>query len=446
MTGLFGLPGALDLRMLGLIFAVGVAVAVGWTVRELAGPAWARVLIGSAIGLVAVDSAIAPYYISPFSEPAALLGMLLLVPALLRLLSREQVRGRDLLLVAAITLWTIGASPRLAGLLIVVVPIMLLRPCIRLRLLTASRRALRIAGGVASRTPALSACLVMLAATAGFEQQQSRWTSELALYHDVFQDVLGHSSNVPADLRALGLPTGLASAAGSSIVGPHSAVTLPQYPYFVQHISYGRVLDFYATHPGRLFGVADRGLDGLSATRPSYLGNYLAGSGAQPFEQECRFCVATAAFTLAEPFRWVVIPGLWLGALIIGIRLARRRRLPARARGVGIVLAGLAVATIAQFWIVLLTEGDSDLERHLVFALLGTMLLGPLCGAALAAADQRADPATDAVADSDVDAGSPDEPSCARLPALSADALPRQGQAAVTQESDVAPDYDGSVA
>jgi hypothetical protein len=482
LTRLSGLPGALDLRMLGLIFAAGVAVAVGWTVRELAGPAWARVLIGSAVGLVAVDSAVAPYFISPFSEPAALLGMLLLVPALLRLLGREHARGRDLILVAAITLWTIGADPQLASLLVVVVPIMLLRPNIRLRLLTARRRVFRAAGGVASRTPALLACLAMLAATAGFEQQQSRWTKELALYHDVFQDVLGHSPNVPADLRALGLPTGLAPAAGSSIVGPNSAVALPQYPYFVRQASYGRVLDFYAAHPERLFGVADRGLTGLAATRPSYLGNYLAGSGARPFEQECRFCVAGAAFTLAEPFRWAVIPGLWLGALIIGIRLARKRKLPARARGVGVVLAAVAAGTIAQFWVVMLTEGDSDLEKHLVFVLLGTMLLGPLSGAALAAADQQADLSVDSGTDAGADvgadvgvgagadagaraavdlgaglgigaepgAGSDADLKVGQFPDRPVDALPRQGQAAAPQESDAAPDYDydydGSVA
>src|SRR5262249_12978174 len=74
LTGLFGAPGSLDLRVLGILFAVAVGAAVGWTARELPGPRWTRVLIASAIGLVADDSTIAPYFISPFSEPAALLG------------------------------------------------------------------------------------------------------------------------------------------------------------------------------------------------------------------------------------------------------------------------------------------------------------------------------------------------------------------------------------
>jgi hypothetical protein len=174
-----------------------------------------------------------------------------------------------------------------------------------------------------------------------------------------------------------------------SVTSPQSASNLPDYPQFLRHASFVGVVEFYASHPDRLFGVFDRGLVGMSATRPSYLGNYQASSGAAPYAQECRVCVAAAAFTLAEPFRWVVIPGIWLIALIGGIRLARRRDLPTRARGVGAVLAGLSVATVVQFWTVMLTEGDSDLEKHLVFALFGTMLLGPLGAAALAAADLR---------------------------------------------------------
>jgi hypothetical protein len=389
LTHLYGLPGALDLRMLGLVFAVGVAVAVGWTVRELPGPTWARVLIASGIGLAAVDSAIAPYFISPFSEPAALLGLLLLIPALLRLLSRDRFRGGDLALVAAITAWTIGAKTQMAALLPVVVVLMLVRPCVRTRSRLELPGAARPLRALARRAPALLVCVGLVGMTAEFEAHQSRWLNEIVLYDSVFRGVLGHSSDVPADLRALHLPANFAPAAGSSILAPQSASTLPDYPQFLRHASFVGVVEFYASHPTRLFGVFDRGLVGMSATRPQYLGNYPASSAAAPYAQECRVCVAAAAFTLAEPFRWVVIPGIWLLALIGGIRLARRRDLPLRAQGVGVVLAGLSAATVVQFWTVMLTEGDSDVEKHLVFALFGTMLLGPLGAAALAAADMR---------------------------------------------------------
>jgi hypothetical protein len=431
LTWLYGVPGALDLRMLGVVFALGVAAAVGWTVSELPGPVWARVLTASGIGLAAADSAIAPYFISPFSEPAVLLGMLLMIPAVLRLLSRERVRVRDVALVAAIAAWTIGAKTQMASMLLVVVPILLLRPSMRLtgrrvasrkpwlpgriavripmpllRLLLRLRpfayriarretmRASRAVRWTAVRTPALVACVVLVGGTAEFQQHQPRWLNEIVRYDDVFRGILGHSPNVHGDLRALHLPADFASAAGSSIVSPNSASALPDYPRFVQRATFGDILGFYATHPLRLFGIADRGLVGVAATRPPYLGNYQAGSGADPYEKECRMCVATAAFTLTEPFRWVVIPGLWIGALFGGIRLARKRSAPARARGVGAVLASVSVATVAQFWLVMLTEGDSDIEKHMLPVVFGTMLLGPLLVAALTAADQTTNSST----------------------------------------------------
>lgn len=395
LTQLFGMSGALDLRMLGPVFAVGVAVAVGWTVRELPGPRWAAVLAASGLGLAAVDSAIAPYYISPFSEPAAILGMLLLIPATLRMLGHEQVRARDIVLVAALAAWTIGAKTQTASLLVVVVPILLLRPWARLaRRQGDSKALLRTLVAIATRLPALAACAVLIGGTAAFEQHQSRWLGEIVLYDDVFRDVLGHSSHVSGDLHALGLPADFANAAGSSIVAPNSAAMLPDYPVFLHSVSLGKVLTFYAAHPWRLVGVADRGLAGMAQTRPSYLGNYLASSGAEPYAQECRVCVASALFTLTQPMRWVVIPGLWAAALAGGVLLAvRRRTLPARARGVGVVLAGVAVATVAQFWTVMLSEGDSDIEKHMVLTVFGTMLLGPLLVAAVAAFDQKREPA-----------------------------------------------------
>jgi len=130
-TWVFGLPAALDLRMLGVLFALAVGAAVGWTVRELPGPTWVRVTISSLIGLVAVDSAIAPCYISPYTQPAVLIGLLLLVPALLRLFRRDRLHASDILIVAAVSLWTLWSDPQTWSLLLVIVPVLLLRPSLR---------------------------------------------------------------------------------------------------------------------------------------------------------------------------------------------------------------------------------------------------------------------------------------------------------------------------
>lgn len=414
LTGFVGLPGALDLRMLGVVFTAVFAVAIAWIVHELTGPRWLRIVVASGIGLATCDSAIAPYFDSPFSEPAALIGMLLLVPALLRLLGHDRYRGTDLAIVVAVTAWTIGAKAQTASLLIVIVPVLLLRP-------SSSRDWIanmggRVGAALAGRLPALAACALLSSGTIWFQQAQPRWFHEITVYDAVFREILGHSPDPTADLRSMGLDPALASAAGTSIVDPKSAANLPSYPAFVDEASLGDVLDFYALHPFRLVGVADRGLAGLAATRPSYLGNYPFSAGKRPYAQECRVCVAAAVFTLAEPFRWVVIPTLWGVGLVGGVLLARRRRLGVRVRGAGIVLAAVAAGTITQFWAVMLSEGDSDLEKHMVFALYGTILLGPLLVAALAALDtvpiaaqagRQADGAPDAVSASTMSAPQP---------------------------------------
>ena len=371
---LFGLPGALDLRMLGLVYVALAAVAIGWCVHELPGRAWLRVLTASGIGLVVADSAFAPEFISPYATPAGIIGILFLLPALLRLLRVERLTWREPAAVVLAALWTIGAEAQLSTILVAVIPCLLARPAALPRFV--------------GRVPGAILCAGLVLFTIGYQQTQSRWLYENNLYNSVFGELLGHSDHVAGDLRALHLSPGFAASAGSDIVARNSAATdTALYPDFLERASYADELSFYADHPWRLIGVADRGLDGVSAARPDYLGNYPADAGHPAYAQECRVCVVEAAFTLAEPMRWFVFPALWLGALVAGLVLAIRGRKRPEGRSAGGVLAAFAAATIAQFWFVMLTEGDSDLAKNMVFTNLGTCLLGPLLIAALVGLD-----------------------------------------------------------
>jgi hypothetical protein len=383
---LLGLPGALDLRMLGLVYIALAALAIGWCVHELPGRMWLRVLIAGGIGLAVSDSAFAPDFISPLSDPAGIVGILFLVPALLRLLRVERVTWREVAVVVAVTVWTIGAKTQLSTMLLAVVPCLLARPTAlprRLRFLT--RR--RIPAALFGRVPAALVCAGLAVATVGFQQTQSRWLNEIVTYDATFLNLLGHSHHVHADLRALHLAPGLAAAAGSHIVGPGSASGTALYPDFLEHVTLGDTTKFYATHPWRLVGLAGRGLEGVSAARPSYLGNYPVSAGHAPYAQECRVCVVEVAFTLAEPVRWIVYPLLWIGSVLAGLLLAVRGRRSPAARSAGGALAAIGVSTLAQFWIVMLSDGDSDLQKHMVFTDFGTCLLGPLLIAALVGLD-----------------------------------------------------------
>ncbi|GAA2030282.1 hypothetical protein GCM10009839_32480 [Catenulispora yoronensis] len=397
---LFGPHDVLDLRVLGVVYAALVGVALGWCVRELPGSVWVRVVVASGIGVVASDSAIAPDFISPLSDPAGVIGLLFVVPALLRLLRVETVRWREIAAMVAVALWTVGAKTQMVSVLVAVVPALLMRPT---AIPAAVERLVRGAGGrwakpvsaICARALGAAACLVLVMFAVGFQMTQPRWLNEIVLYNGVFQEILGHSDDVPGDLRALGLSPTLASAAGATIVSSDSAATLPAYSDFLDHASFDSELRFYATHPTRLIGVADRGLIGLSKARPPYLGTYPAGSGHQPYAKECRVCVAEAAFTMAEPFRWIVFPALWLGSIAVGMYVAVRGRRCGAALSTGYVLMTASLASAAQFWIVMFSEGDSDVAKHMVFTVFGICLLGPLLLAALVGFDQATATATD---------------------------------------------------
>jgi hypothetical protein len=345
------------------------------------------VATAATIGLIVADSAIAPNFISPLSDPAGIIGILFLVPALLRLLRVERPGWRELAAVTLAAVWTIGAKTQLVSILPVVLPCLLVRrACLLPRPLAGGAESAEIARG--SRVPGAVACLLLIGFTVAFQQTQSRWLNEIIRYDAAFMNILGHSDNVPGDLHALGLDPRFKAAAGSSVVAGNSAAALPEYPQFLERFSFTDEAEFYATHPLRLFGVADRGMEGLSATRPTYLGNYPVTAGRPPYTRECRVCVAEFAFTIAEPLRWVVYPVLWTGTAILGLFVALRGWRSGAARAGGGVLAAVSLATVGQFWLVMLSDGDSDLQKHMLFTVFGTCLLGPLTLAALAGLDQ----------------------------------------------------------
>jgi len=85
LTPVFALPGSLNLIALGILFCVvasaGIAsLAVGLRVRL-----WAQLLVAAGVWLIMADAAFFDVYASPFSEPAALVGQLLVTVGVLYL-------------------------------------------------------------------------------------------------------------------------------------------------------------------------------------------------------------------------------------------------------------------------------------------------------------------------------------------------------------------------
>lgn len=426
LTPVLGLPGALDLRALGVVCSVVFGLAVALLTAALPLKMWARIAVACGFALATVDSAVAPYFISPYSEPAALLGMLFLVAAILRLLRGSRTTLLGLTLVAAAALWTIFAKTQTMTLLIGVLPVMLARPVhspwltglwrrLSRRLPNAGTGTAAPAGtptggagqpgpvgirrlgiAVLRRLPAAAMCAVIVCSTVVFAGGQAAWLKEVYHVHQVFLTILPGSPTPEKDLRELGVAPQMAKYADKSFLDVTGPTSSPHYEQFLDTVDDGDILAFWARHPGRAAALADDGLYALAGARPEYLGNFLQEPGQAAYAKDDSFSLTITVFALFRPLRWIVFPALWLGSLAIGVRVLRNRRLRAGPRAIGWLLIAMSLDTIAQFWAVLLSDGQNDIVKHMVLTLYGTLLLGPLLLAAFAATNIGDDDADEA--------------------------------------------------
>ena len=388
VTQLLHFPGTLDLRALGIICAVLVGLAIAALVLMLPGSIRMRIGIASLVGLAVAEGSVAQYFISPYSEPAAILGIVALCAALLWLWRAGESTWPRLIAVSAAATFTMLSKPQLVAVLPAVVLALLWLPH---RPVSGEPRApdsrdespgvvRRLGAALADRWPALVAS-AMLALTAGVYLVQSpQRFSEISAANQVFLDILPHSDDRAGDLRSLGVDPSLASGSGVGVDSPRSALRTLPYLEFRKEVTQASILRFYLTHPDRLPRLAGEGLRGMGVWRQNYLGTYTPGSGHPPGARECRICVYEQIFRAAHD-QPVLVPLLWLATLGWGIAVVRDRRLDAPSRAVGRLAVVLVAAAVSEFWATMLSEGISDLYKHLIV----TNFLTALCVPALVA-------------------------------------------------------------
>jgi hypothetical protein len=383
LTGPLGLPGALDLRALGVICSVLVGLVVASLVIVLPGPLWIRVVVASLVGLLASDSAVAQFFISPYSEPAELLGTFALCAALLALWRHGHTTWPSLALVGFLGAFVIGAKTQAVALLPALVVALLWLP----HSSTPPERALRrrspprpLAWALV-RVPALVVVAALLAVTGYFLVTAPVGLSQQDVYAEVFGEILIHSPDPAADLRSLGADPSLASAAGSNPESPNAATLRPAYLKFRHDVTFTKIVEFYLTHPTRLVSVGGDGLKGVDHWRQEYLGSYQPNSGKPPGAIEDRVG-AYGALLRKSPEPVLVL--LWLATLYVGVRTVRRPRLRPDERAVGRLAVFVAVGAFLEFWGVMISVGFPDVYRHMILTNVLLALGLPLMIACLA--------------------------------------------------------------
>ncbi|MBB6404359.1 hypothetical protein [Arthrobacter sp. AZCC_0090] len=400
LTPVFGWGSGLDTRAVGIVCCVIFGALVAGLVVALPGRTLFRVLIAALVTLVMADGVFSDFFVSPYAEPAAFLGTLALSVALLHYWNGRGPRWASALMVVFAAAFTVWAKPEMVSWLPVVAFALLWLPVGARRRAEAERAlpegSLREGpdGGPATavgEAPAVglappgraprrwrafvvpAAAVVAIAAVAlAFLAEQPKRATEVNLYNTVFATILPSSPDPAEDLEWLGLDRSFLTAAGSSMDSINSAVYNPRYPQFGEQINLGKVAAFFVTHPERLIGLGERGISALLTPEFSYAGSYLADSGQGPGVKERRVPLVLGLYTAMKAAP-VALVGLHFLTLLLGFAVSARR-----SSGIGRLAVVMVTGCWAQFWVVLMMEGQPGIHSQMIVAGFMSALCVPL--------------------------------------------------------------------
>ena len=377
LTRVTGLPGTLNLIALGLLTCVIASIGIASLATGLRLRPWAQLAMAAAVWLIMADAAFFDVYASPFAEPAALIGLLLVAAGVVYLGRgrRETVFG--LVLAGAGGCFAIGAKEQY---LTLAVPI-----CLTLVLASAARNGGRGLRRFRTRqtgaAAAVAVLLVTMAAGYALWDNVSPYARQLhreQVVDTVFSGIVTrHDGHARADLSALGLPGGWAKYAGSNYWSNVSVRDDPLYPRYKARLSDGAIAYFLLTHPGSIVSVGQRAAILSQPLRTTYLGNYPPSAGHPPGARESRVLVLTWLMHRLPPrlgLLWYV--PLWTAMAAIAITALFRRRGPAWRRDGAVLVLCMTGCAVAAFIPVGYFSGIST-TRHMVGMNLATALAFP---------------------------------------------------------------------
>jgi hypothetical protein len=386
LTPLAGLGPGLDTRMIGVVCSVLFGLLLAWFIFLCPGKLAFRLVVAAGLTLLMADPVFADFFVSPYSEPAAFLGTFALLNALMVCFRRHRPGWLGMALVLCAAAFTIAAKTQTVSFLPVLALALLWRPGRSRRPRPAPHKGTRPRKALhwmSVRRVGVLAVVALTAFSVAFMTNQPKRFSELNLYNAVFVEMLPHSPSKAEDLRWFGLDPSMASASGTTVASANSAVYLPAYHDFLDKVTLPKIAVFYATHPDRLVSMAERGIGAMTKPRLDYIGSFTADSGHSPLEKEHRIPLFSGIFNFLAVAP-VLIPFLHLLALVLAYAVQSRPRTGRAAVALGSAVIVLIPSAWLQFWAVMLTEGQSEIYKHMIIVDFMTALLIPL-GAALAA-------------------------------------------------------------
>jgi hypothetical protein len=373
LTPLLALPGALSLLALGLLMCViasaGIAsLAVGLRIRL-----WAQLLVAAVIWLILADAAFFDVFASPFSEPAALAGLLLVAAGVLYLGRGWRATVTGLILVGSGGFLAILSKEQyliLAAPICVTVVLASARGGSWRGLLRLRTREVRAAAVVAGILVALTAAY----AAWNYTSPYGRRLEHVQAVDMIFTDIVTTRADAPAQLRALGLPVSWARYAGHYYWHPHSVRTDPLRTRYVGRLTDANIAHYLLTHPGSIASIGQKAAMAAQLLRVTTLGDYPPASGHPAGSVESRVVVVTwLAQRLPARLGLLLLLPLWAAMAAVGTVTLRRRRRDSWHRDAAVLVLCMTGCAVAAFIPPAYFAGIST-TRHMAGANLATLL------------------------------------------------------------------------
>ena len=343
-----GLPGTLNLIVLGVAMCVVTSVAIASLATGLRVRPQGQLLAAAVLWLIMADSAFFDLFASPMSEPAVLVGLLLVAAGVVYLGRGWHATVRGLILAGTGGFLVVLAKEEYVFL---AVPI-----CLTLVLASASR-----AGGPGLRrfrtrqtAAAVAVAATLGACAAGYalwsaHSPYSQRTQPMRVVDTVFEHIVNPGDQAKqADLRALGLPVSWSKYAGSYYWASHSVRKDPLYHRYEPKLTDGNLARFLLAHPGRIIDVGQQAAVEDQSFRVPTLGDYPPGAGHRPGALDSRVIVVTwLVQRLPRHLGLLWLVPLWTVMTLVALVALWWQRRPWHRDGAAVVLCMTGCAVVA---------------------------------------------------------------------------------------------------
>ena len=234
--------------------------------------------MAAACWLIIADAAFFDVFGGPFSEPAALVGLMLVAAGVVYLGRGWRLTVFGLILAGSGGFLAILSKEQY---LVLAAPI-----CITLVLAgAAAGPGAGCAGSGPRRPPRRSLVAVALALMAGayavwdYTSSYGQRLHHIQAVDMLFTDIVTKRATAPAQLRALGLPVSWARYAGHYYWDTTSVRQSPLYPRYTGQLTDGNITHYLLTHPGSILRVGQSAAVLAQQFRITSLGDYPVSAG-----------------------------------------------------------------------------------------------------------------------------------------------------------------------